>query len=190
VTDHIVEFVLDESKWLAAAMLLSMISVAVWVRRQRRERALDRRTILGALNRFYGGMIGIMAFGHLLAVALTSLRGTLKGSPWALYPLGVVLAVPAWWLYFGVERLAAGEERWSRRTALLNSFLGITLLALGLHNFPLAAPAALNLAYQFHTRRAVGWMILTVAIAAILALFAGSLVFLASGQSFEQFSDM
>ena len=61
---------------------------------------------------------------------------------------------------------------------------------LGLHNVPLAAPAALNLAYQFHTRRAVGWTIVTVAVVANLALFAGSLVFLASGQSFEEFSGM
>jgi uncharacterized membrane protein len=87
-----------------------------------------------------------------------------------------------------VPRVAAGEGRWP--TAALNAWLGIFLVAFGLHNFPLAAPAALNLAYQFRARRAVGWAILTVAIAANLALFTGSLVFLASGQSFEQFSGM
>jgi hypothetical protein len=51
-------------------------------------------------------------------------------------------------------------------------------------------PAGLNLAYHFHTRRAVGWAIVSIALAADLALFAGALVFLASGQSFEQFSGM
>jgi hypothetical protein len=36
----------------------------------------------------------------------------------------------------------------------------------------------------------VGWTIVMVSIAANLALLAGALVFLASGQSFEQFSGM
>lgn len=55
---------------------------------------------------------------------------------------------------------------------------------------PLAAPAALNFAYLFHSRRAVGWTILGVTVAANLALLVGSLVFLARGQSFEQSSEM
>jgi hypothetical protein len=48
----------------------------------------------------------------------------------------------------------------------------------------------LNIAYQFHTRRVLGWTIVTVAVAANIALFAGSLVFMASGLSFEQFQGM
>lgn len=190
MTERILEFVLNESKWLTAAMLLGILTVVTWVRRQQRERALDRLAILGAMNRFYGCMIGVMSLGHLLAVTVASLQGTLKGSPLLLYPLGLALAIPAWWLFFGVQRLVTGERRWSRRTAALNAWLGISLLAFGLHNFPLAAPAALNLAYHFHTRPTVGWMILTVAVVANHALFVGSLVFLASGQSFEQFSGM
>ncbi len=190
MAERITALVLDESKWLAAAMLVALLAAAAWLRPRWRDRRLDRRAILGAMNRFYGCMIGVMGLGHLLAVALAGFRGTLRGSPWVLVPLGLALAVPAWLLFAGVDRLAAGEERWSRRTVALDAWLGIFLLALGLHNFPLAAPAALNLAYRFHARRAVGWAILTVAIAANLALFAGSLVFLASGQSFEQFSGM
>ena len=86
---------------------------------------------------------------------------------------------------FRAARLAGEEAPWRRRTAELNVWLGICLLALGLHNAPLAAPAALNIAYLFHSRRAVGWTIVTATVVLNLALFIGSVVFLASGQSFE-----
>jgi hypothetical protein len=190
MTERLRELVLDESKWLTGAMLASLLAVASWIRGRARTGALDRLAILGAMNRFYGCTIGVMGSGHLLAVAVAELRGTLRGSPWILYPLGLALAVPAWLLCFGVPRLAAGEEGSSRRSAALNAWLGTALLAFGLHNLPLAAPAALNLAYQFHRRRAVGVTILAVALLANLALFVGSLVFLASGRSFEEFSGM
>ena len=190
MTGRLLELLLDESKWLAAAMLASLLAAAAWIRGRARDGGLDHLAILAAMNRFYGCMLGVMGGGHLLAVALAHLRGTLQGPPAVLYPLGLALAVPAWWLFLGVPRLAAGDEGWSRRAAALNLWLGIALLAFGLHNFPLAAPAVLNLAYQFHRRRAVGWTIVALAILAKLALFAGSLVFLASGQSFEQFSGM
>jgi len=188
--ERILELVLDESKWLPAAMLASMVAAGAWIRRARRVRGLERDVILGAMNLYYGCMIGVMGGGHLLAVTVAGFRGTLQGSPFVLYPLGLALAVPAWLLFGGVARPVAGEGRSARGAAALNAWLGISLLALGLHNLPLAAPAFLNLAYQFHRRRAVGWTILLVAITANLALFAGSLVFLASGQSFEQFSGM
>lgn len=188
MAERLIELFLDESKWLTAAMLASLLATVVWMRRRAHDGGLDRLAILGAMNRFYGCMIGVMGLGHLLAVAFANLRGTLQGSPLVLYPLGLALAVPAWCLFLGVPRLAAGARGWSQKTAALNLWLGLALLAFGLHNFPLAVPAALNLAYQFHRRRVVGWTIVVVAILASLALLAGSLVFLASGQSFEQFS--
>lgn len=188
--DRILDLVLDESKWLTAAMLASLLAVAVWIRRTVRERGWDRLVILGVMNRSYGCMIGVMGLGHCLAVAVAGFRGTLRVSPWVLIPLGLAFAVPAWLLFFGTTRLAAGDARWTRWTVVLDAWLALFLLASGLHNLPLAAPACFNLAYQFHTRRVVGWMILSVAVTAYLALFVGSLVFLASGQSFEQFSGM
>lgn len=188
MTERITDLVLDESKWLSAAMLAALVAVVVLVGRRRRASPSGRVAILGAMNLFYGCTIGIMSFGHLLAVTVKSAQGALLGSPWILFPLGLALAVPSWWLAIRAARLANEEERWRKGTAALNAWLGICLLALGLHNGPLAVPAALNLAYLFHSRRAVGWAILTVTIVANLALFIGSLVFLASGQSFEQFS--
>jgi hypothetical protein len=68
--------------------------------------------------------------------------------------------------------------------------LSITLLGLGLHNLPLAAPGFLNIAYHLHSGRVVGRVIVGMAVVVSVALFIGSLVFLASGQSFEQFRGM
>jgi len=185
--ERIVVLVLDENKWLTIAMLLSIIAVIVLVSRQHRQSLSLRLKILEAMNLFYGCLIGIMSFGHLLAVSVKASQGTLQGSLWILYPLGLVLAIPAWWLVFLVRQFVKEEECWKTRMVALNAWLGFCLLALGLHNWPLAMPAALNIAYQFHSRRTVGWAIVTVEIVAIFALFIGSLVFFASGQSFEQF---
>ncbi len=190
MTDRILELVLDEGKWLTTAMLLSGATVVALARPRRKRGRPLRRDLLWAMNQFYAGMIGIMAFGHLLAVTVKAIQGNLAGSPWLLYPMGVALAVPSWWLALRVGRFVDDEERWRKRMVALNACLGIALLALGLHNFPLAVPAALNIAYQFHSRRAVGWTIVTANVATNLALFVGSLVFLASDRSFEDFQAM
>ena len=184
----LLDLVLDEGKWLATAMLLSLAAVLWRWGRQRRRGLPDRLDLLWAMNRFFGGVIAVMGTGHLLAVAVKSARGTLTGSLAVLVPLGLVLALPAWWLALGAGRLVADDA--GRRTLLaLNLFLGASLLAMGLHNLPLALPAALNVAYQLHSRRAVGWTIVTATVALQLALLVGALVFLASGQSFEQFQE-
>ena len=70
----------------------------------------------------------------------------------------------------------------------LNGLLGLIVLALGPHNAPLAAPALLNILYGAVRHRAVAWAIVGVAVVGYAVLFAGALVFFASGQSFEQFS--
>ena len=76
-------------------------------------------------------------------------------------------------------------------TALrLNTALALALLVLGLHNLPLAAPALLNIGYQLHARPAAGRVILGLAVLVNLGLFIGSVLFFASGQSFEQLSGM
>lgn len=195
MVEHFIAIVLDESKWLATAMLLSILAVAVQAgRRFRRGPSRNswssRVRWQSALLLFYGCMIGIMGSGHLLAVTVKVFQRTLEGSVWLLYPLGLALAVPAWWLAACAGRLQQDEERVGRRAVALNAWLGVSLLAFGPHNGPLALPAALNIAYHYHSRRAVGWTLVTVSGAAYLALFIGSLIFLASGQSFEQFQGM
>ena len=183
---RIVAAILNEGTWLPLAMILSFLAVALFARRRFAE-GWSRQRVLGAMNRFYGTLIGTMACGHLLAVTIKAVQGTLIRPLWVMYLLGLALAVPAWWL---AARAGRVEPSPPLRTvsARLNAWLGLCLLALGLHNLPLAAPAALNLAYHFHARRAIGWAIVSVAVAANLALFAGALVFWASGQTFEQFS--
>jgi hypothetical protein len=129
-----------------------------------------------------------MTVGHLLAVSVKFSEGTLKSSPWFLYALGVALTVPAWWLVLHSKKYVNDEARFGRALASLNTGLGIGLVAVGLVNIPLAIPAALNVAYQFHRRPAIGRAIVGVAIVVNALLFAGGLVFLASGQTFEEFS--
>ena len=63
-------------------------------------------------------------------------------------------------------------------------------MAIGPQNWPLAAPSVLNIAYRFQVRPAVRLAIVSVVGVGYLALLAGALVFLASGQTFEQFQGM
>lgn len=106
MTERIVDLVLDESKWLSLAMLLAIIAVFIRISRQ----GLSQRLrILEALNLFYGCMIGIMSFGHLLAVTVKASQGTLGGSLLILYALGLVLAIPSWWLAFRAGRFVNGS---------------------------------------------------------------------------------
>ena len=109
MTETLVELVLEEGKWLATAMFLSFIAVVLQLGRKRAERLARRQVILGAMNLFYGCMIGIMAFGHLLAVTVKLAQGTLASSLWILYPLGLALAIPSWWLALGIGLHNLGE---------------------------------------------------------------------------------
>ncbi len=188
--EQIVAFILAENKWLFTAMLVSAIIVVAVVTRQRRQRLSRELEILRAMNLFYGCMIGIMSFGHLLAVTVKASLGTLEGSLWLLYPLGLALTIPAWWLAGRVSRFVTHEPKWRKGTAALNAWLGIGLVALGLHNLPIAAPAAFNIAYSYYSAPAVRWTIVTIAVIANVALFIGATIFMASGQSFEQFQGM
>ena len=85
------------------------------------------------------------------------------------------------------ERLSVRRTLTSAFLLVLNVWLAVTLVALGVHNLPLAAPALFNIGYHLHSRRVVGWAFLSMAVVLDAGLFVGSLIFLASGQSFEQF---
>lgn len=177
----------DESKWLPVSMILALLACAIFLLRHRDSPLYDRRRISASLNLFFGVTIGTMALGHLLAVTTKFATGTLRGSILFLYVIGTALAVPSWWLAYHSRQLP-DSNRNGKRTLALNLWLIVTLLILGIHNLPLAVPGLLNIGYQLHSRRLVGWAILSAAIVINLSLFIGALIFMASGQSFEQFS--
>lgn len=188
--DQVVSLVLDESNWLAASMSSAVLAVVVLLVRRRRSDIAGTRLVLAAMNLFFGVTIGAMAFGHLSAVTIELASGTLAGSVPVLYLIGIALALPSWSLIGHTRRILAPGDGHARGTLALNAWLAITLLALGLHNLPLAAPGLLNIAYHLHSRRVVGRVIVAAAVVVNAGLFLGSWVFLVSGQTFEQFRGM
>ena len=185
MTERITELILTEQYWMPAAMAIAFIAVAARLRADRHT-ASTRLRSLRALTLFYGVMIGIMGSGHLIAVSIKAAQGTLQGSPGFLYSLGLSLAVPAWVLAAMALRAGLEDQRGLRLTVGLNGWLGLALMAIGPHNWPIAAPAALNIAYRLQTHRAVGMAIVIVAGVGYVALFAGALMFMAGGQTFEE----
>jgi hypothetical protein len=188
ILKELLALIVDESRWLPASMGLALAAVALLLYRHRRSDLPSRRRVAAAMNLFFGITIGTMAFGHLSAVTTKLAMGTLEGSVVRFYAIGVVLALPSWWLICHALGLFASNEDRRRVTWVLNVWLAVSLLALGLLNLPLAAPAFFNIGYHFHTRRAVGWAMVAMAVIFNVGLFVGALKFMASGQSFEQFS--
>jgi hypothetical protein len=186
--DQLVALIEDESKWLTGSMCLALVAVTVLIYRQRHSDLPTRRRVLAVMNLFFGVTIGTMALGHLLAVTTKLASGTLEGSVPKFYVIGTALAVPSWWLIHHTRRVLGSGDDHGRATLALNAWLALTLLALGVHNLPLAAPGFLNIGYHLHSHRVVGWAIVGIAIVLSVGLFIGSVIFLASGQSFEQFS--
>ena len=191
IGDVLIAAILNEGQWLAASMMLAFI-VALLLTRGRTATLPVRRRVWIAMNVLAGVTTGTMAFGHLLAVTTKLLLGTLAGSIAVFYAIGIALAAPSWSLILQLRHLLAGDQQdqHDRRALVLNAWLAVTLFALGLHNLPLAATAVLNVAYGLHSRQVVGWSLASLALAVNVSLFIGSLVFWASGQTFEQFSGM
>jgi hypothetical protein len=188
MADRFVALILNEGAWLPASMGLALLAVSASWSRHRHGRSLSRQHVAAAMNLFLGTTIAVMAFGHFLAVSTKAAIGTLDGPPAKVYAIGIVLAIPSWRLIAHGRRQFTGDGDDLRRTVGLNSWLALTLLALGIHNLPLAAPALFNIGYALHSRRIVGWAMVSLAILVNAGLFLGSLVFMASGQTFEQFS--
>jgi hypothetical protein len=185
--DQLVALIVDESKWLTVSMGFGLLAVALLLYVRRHSDLPAQRRVLAAMNLFFGVMIGTMAFGHLLAVTTKLAVGTLEGPILLFYVIGIVLAVPSWWLIYHTRKILASDSEHRRAPLVLNAWLAITLLVLGIHNLPLAAPGFFNIAYHLSGRRMVGWAIVSLAVIVNVGLFIGSLIFLASGQSFEQF---
>jgi hypothetical protein len=187
MVNQLVALIVDESKWLTTSLSVALLAVIVLLYRYRHSHLSVRLRVQAAMNLFFGVTIGTMAFGHLLAVTTKLATGTLEGSRLRFYLIGAALAIPSWWLIYHTRVLLASDKDHGRATLGLNAWLAITLLALGLHNLPLAVPGFLNIGYHLHSRRLVGWAIIGIAVAVNVGLFIGSVIFLASGQSFEQF---
>ena len=187
MTNQLISLIIDESKWLPVSMALAFLAVAIMLYRHRHSHNQARHLVLAAMNLFFGVTIATMTFGHISAVTAKLALGTLEGSILVFYLIGIVLAVPSFWLIYHARRVLASDVEHGRATLALNSWLAITLLVLGIHNLPLAAPAFFNIGYHLHTRRLVGWAIVGLAVVVNVGLFIGALIFMASGQSFEQF---
>lgn len=186
--DRIAALIVDEGKWLTFSMGLTALGVALLLSNFRGSSIPLRRRILAALNLAAGLTIASMASGHLLAVATKLTLGTLRdGSLWIFIAIGVSLLAPSSAVAWHTRALGSGEHDGRSTTVLLNTWLAATLLALGLHNLPLAVPALFTIAYRVHPGGVMGWAIVSAAAVFNVGLFAASLVFLASGQSFEQF---
>ncbi|MGQ0736437.1 MAG: hypothetical protein ACT4QD_22635 [Acidobacteriota bacterium] len=188
MADDVLALILDESKWLTIGMGASFLTVSLLLYRHRRTNLAAEARTLAALTVMFAGTISVMAFGHLLAVTVKLLTSTVRGSAPVVYAIGVVLAVPSWWLL--VHAVRRFDQIRSRRTLVLNGALAITLVALGPANLPLAIPGLLNVLHQFNSRPRVGWAIAGATLMLTAALFVGSLMFWASGQTFEQFRGM
>ena len=185
--DQLATAIVSENKWLPAAMAAAVVAVAVLMARQRGSGLPTTRLVMAAMNLFAGVMLATMGVGHVLAVTTKWLLGTLEGSPLVLYPIGIAVLAPSWLVIAHTRAILRSADA-GRTTTGLNAWLAVTLMALGLHNLPLAAPALLNIGYRLHSRRAIGMAIVSVAVVFNVALFVGALMFMASGQSFEQFS--
>jgi hypothetical protein len=182
--------VLDEGKWLSASMTLAVGAASAMAWRAHNRGMAARSLITALMDLFFAVTIGTMAFGHLLAVTLKVVVGTIEGPVAGLYALGVALALPSWALLVRAVRRFNQPRAQVGSTVVLNAWVAVTLLVLGIHNLVLAAPGALNIGYQLHSSRLVGWAFVILAVALNAALFIAALVFATSGQSFEQFSGM
>ncbi len=185
--DRLLDVIVDESKWLTFSLALACLAVVVMLARPRQGPRPWADSIGVAMSLFFAVTIGTMAAGHLLAVTVKLAMGTLDGGLLRFYLIGVALALPSWSLLAHVSRLVRHHATADRTTVVLNTWTAVTLLAMGLHNLPLAAPGLINIIYLRQPRPMVGWALVGLSVVVNLGLLACSLVFLASGQSFEQF---
>jgi len=140
----LLELLLNEDLWFPTATAIALVAVMAFLFRQHRLNISRKIRVVCSLNLFYGFVIGIMGFGHLLAVTIKTVLGTLPAStnPWFVFPLGFALAIPAWWLVISVGGLKRNEKPARLKAMAFNVWLGIVLLVPA---WPLAVPAALNM---------------------------------------------
>jgi hypothetical protein len=181
--DRLAAFIVGEGNWLPMAMGAGFLAAGLLFARTPAVTARTR--ILAAMNLFTGVMLGIMGFGHLLAVTTKLLMGTLAGSVPRFFVIGLLVIVPAWFLIRHTRAILQSD---ATLTVRLNAVMAVSLLVLGIVNIPLAVPALCTIGYSVHRRRWVGLAYAGVFLAATAFLFVGGLIFMASGRTFEEFS--
>lgn len=186
MNERLVAFIVGEGNWLPLAMGSAFIASGVLFFALKGRAIPARRRILALMNLFTGVMLLVMGTGHLLAVTAKFLQGTLRGSALLFYAIGMAIVLPAWFVTRHTRAILDVDD--ARTTVRLNAWMAITLGVLGLVNLPLAVPACCNIGYSVHRRRWVGWTIVAVAVLACAGLLIGGLIFMASGQTFEEFS--
>lgn len=176
--DRLAAFIVGEGNWLPLAMTIA--GAATLISWHRRSSASTRARIQGAMNLFVGVTLLVMGIGHLLAVTAKLIDGSLTMAVPLLYGIGVAIVTPAGCLV---------RYAHTSRAFVMNAWMAVTLVALGLINIPLAIPAVLNMAYSRHSRRGVATAILAATIFVHLGLFAGGMLFMLSGAAtFDDFS--
>ena len=171
-------------------MVVAFVAAAVLFVCRRQAEVAARRLVLALMNLFVGVTLLTMSIGHLLAVTAKLSLGSLQGSIPKLYLIGIALIVPSLWVVLHTRRILAPDVDHGSRTVALNAWLAATLLVLGIHNLPIAAGALINIGYHLHSRKVVGWAIVSVAVVLNIGLFVGAMMFLLSGKSFEEFTGM
>ena len=170
-----IELLLDATLWFPAALVIATALTAVQLFRAAKRGTSRRVATLAALHIYYGCVIGVMGTGHLVAVTIRAVQGTLaEGVTWPLYPLGFALAIPAALMMVGAARLRS-EDTKPRWLAALDLWLALLLIAL-LTSAPLAIPAILNLICLRSRRRAVERAVVMTTALVYLAMFVASLV--------------
>jgi hypothetical protein len=185
--DRLARFIVGEGNWLPLAMGGAFLAAGLNWFAERPAGIPTRRRILAVMNQFTGVMLLVMGIGHLLAVTTKFAQGTLTGTWLLLFVIGIAIVVPAGFLVRHTRAILAAQD--VRATVKLNAWMVITLAVLGVVNLPLAVPALCNIGYALHRRRWAGLAILTVMAIATVGLFVGGLIFMASGQTFEEFSE-
>ena len=185
--ERLAAFIVGEGNWLPLAMGSAFIAAAVLFFTFKDPDIPQRQRILALMNLFTGVMLLVMGTGHLLAVSTRLVQGSLRGSALLFYAIGIAIVAPAWFVAHHTRAILAAHSQ--RSTVILNAWMAITLAVLGVVNLPLAVPALCNIAYSAHRRRWAGWVAVTMFLVATVGLFVGGLIFMASGQTFEEFSN-
>ncbi len=71
---------LNEDLWFPTSVVIGLMATVVFISSKRAVLPATSTKVMCGLNLFYGVLIGIMGFGHLLAVTINLAQGTLPAT--------------------------------------------------------------------------------------------------------------